>query len=207
MNAHWNIRPKLPLLVMSLFVFTLSGFAGKTIEAGPTLMSEHQPDRASMIVVGEFQSEKLSAEQREKLYHEILKVLKEENAFAQVLHKVPLNGKDGHIVLLEGEIVEYEEWRNFVQRQMGFGTGASGLTATFNLSTPERQRIVAFSSQRTFVSMEDPIEDIGEDIAVTVSKWKRGESLIEEGREEEHPSEAPFNDPYWDLHISMETDE
>ena len=207
MNAHWNIRQKLPFLVMSLFIFMLSGCTGKTIGSGPTFMAEYEPDPASIIVVGEFQSEKLSEEQRGKVFQEIMKVLKEQNAFAQVLHKVPLNGKDGHIVLLEGEIVEYEEWRNYVQRQMGFGTGASGLTATFNLSTPEGQRIGAFSSQRTFVSMEDPIKDIGEDIAVTVSKWKRGEPLMEEVADQEHPSETPFNDPYWDLHISMETDE
>jgi hypothetical protein len=207
MNAHRNIRPRLPFLVMSLFVFTLSGCMGKTIERGPTLVTEYQRERVCVIVVGEFQSEKLSAEHREELYREIVKVLKEQNAFVQVLHKVPLDGKDELILLLNGEIVEYEEWRNFVQRQMGFGVGASGLTATFNLSTPEDQRIVAFSLKRTSVSMEDPTRDIGEDIAVTVSKWKRGEPLIEESPEEEHPSETPFNDPTWEQHISGETDE
>jgi hypothetical protein len=180
---------------------------GKTIKRSPTLVTEYQRERVCIIVVGELQSEKLSAEHREELHHEIVNVLKEENAFAQVLHKDPLDEKDELILLLTGEIVEYEEWRNFVQRQMGFGTGASGLRATFNLSTSEGRQIGAFSSQRTFVSMEDPIKDIGEDIAVTVSNWKRGEPLIEDAAEEEHPSEGPFNDPTWEQHISGETDE
>ncbi len=203
MNAHRIMRPKLPFLVISLFVFTLYGCTGKTITAGPILMPEYQPELASVIVVGEFQSEKLSEEQREGLSDQIMKFLKKENAYTLVLHKVPLEGKDEHIVLLDGEIVEYEEGSKFLQWFIGFGAGASELTAKFHLSTPEGQRIVAFSSERTyagglgiggasFLSMQSLIEDIGEDIAVTVSEWKRGEPVGKTESVDEKASEAEY---------------
>ena len=229
MNAHRNMRSKLPWLVISLCVFTVIGWSAKTVIARPILMTEYQPDRASIIVVGEFQSQKLSEEQREKLSRELIKVLKEQNAFAQVLHKISLKDvqvlhevslkeKNEHIVFLDGEIGEYEERSKFAQLVMGFSPGASGLRTTFILFTPEGQRLVAFRSQRTYEegiknngaslgSRRDLVEDMGREIALAVSKWKRGEPWMEKGSERGHPSEAPFDAPGLEQHFTGDDDE
>ncbi len=197
MNGYKTLSITLSALALTLLVLTFSGCTFRTVKAGPTLLAEYKPEMASTIVVGDFQSKKLSEEQRQVLRREIAKSLKEEAAFAQVLNNVPLEGKKERTVLLDGEIVEYEEGSRFLQWFIGLGAGASEITASFNLSTLEGQRIVAFTVEEdyaggagiggvSYLSMEDLLEKIGADVAVTVSRWKRGEPVGEtESREDE----------------------
>ncbi len=190
MDAYRKLQPRVPFLVLSLIFFTLSGCAFRAIKAGPTLVADYQPEVVSTIVVGEFQSNRLSEDQRQKLVREIMKVLNEEAAFSQVLDEMPLEGRNERIILLDGQVRKFKEGDKLLQWFIGFGVGASKLTAAFDLSTVGGQKIATYTAKRTyaggagiggisFVSMEGLIERIGKDIAVTVSKWRRGEPVGE----------------------------
>lgn len=195
MGSHLILRAGLAISSLSILVLSFSGCAFSTVTAGPRLMPDYRPEAASTVVIGQFKTKKLSEEQRHKLVQEIMGELKKEAAFTQVLDNVPVGGNDDQTVLLDGNVVNYDEGNKALQFLIGLGAGASKLLVTFHVSTMDGQRIAAFSAERSyagglgiggasFVSTDGLLERVAKDIALTVAKWKRGELQLDKGSKE-----------------------
>lgn len=196
MVPYQKFQPTRGFLFLSVIAFVLSGCAFSTIQASPGVLVDYSPQRVSTLTIGQFKSDKLSEEQRQKLVQEINGQLKEQAAFGQVVDKVPVEAQEDQTVILDGEIVEYSEGKKALQWLVGFGAGSAKLSIAFHVSTFDGRQIAAFSAKRTyagglgiggvsFVGMEGLIERVAKDVATTISKWKRGEPIGEEASQPE----------------------
>ena len=169
-----------------LVVFAAAGCSTATVvpeEVWPA------PEQARTVVVGEIEAgperwKRLARFLRNGLVRRLL----ESEAFEIVLSPAPENLPPGSITV-SGRITDVEEGSEPARFLVGMGFGRAEVAGRFEIAAAGSERLAVFDQRQASsggtgqgahwnpVYVEDLMEQLGEETALTVIRWRDGESL------------------------------
>jgi len=147
------------------------------------------PETARTITVGDIEAGPERWKRLARFFRNgLVRGLRESEAFDAVLDRAPESPLPGSITV-SGRITDVDEGSEPARFLIGFGTGSAEVAGRFEIAAVGSETLAVFEQRQAStegtgqgahwnpVYVEDMMEQLGEETAMTIIRWRDGESL------------------------------
>ena len=147
------------------------------------------PETARTIAVGEIEAGPERWKRLARFFRSgLVRGLRESEAFDAVLEWAPASPLPGSITV-SGKITDVDEGSEPARFLVGFGVGSAEVAGRFEIAAVGSERLAVFEQRQVStegtgqgahwnpVYVEDLMEQLGEETALTIIRWRDGEGL------------------------------
>jgi len=173
-------------VLAGVVAFAAAGCASTTVTPEEVLSP---PETARTIAVGEIEAGPERWKRLARFYRKgLVRGLRESEAFDTVLDPAPRNPLPGSITV-SGRITDVDEGSEPARFLIGYGLGSAEVAGRFEIAAAGRERLAVFEQRQVStegtgqgahwnpVYVEDIMEQLGEETALTIIRWRDGEGL------------------------------
>jgi len=173
-------------VLAGVVAFAAAGCASTTVTPEEVLSP---PETARTIAVGEIEAGPERWKRLARFYRKgLVRGLRESEAFDTVLDPAPRNPLPGSITV-SGRITDVDEGSEPARFLIGYGLGSAEVAGRFEIAAAGRERLAVFEQRQVStegtgqgahwnpVYVEDMMEQLGEETALTIIRWRDGEGL------------------------------
>jgi hypothetical protein len=173
-------------VLAGVVTFAAAGCSSTTVTPEEVLSP---PETARTIAVGEIEAGPERWKRLVRFYRKgLVRGLLESEAFDTVLDPAPRNPLPGSITV-SGRITDVDEGSEPARFLIGFGTGSAEVAGRFEIAAVGSERLAVFEQRQVStegtgqgahwnpVYVEDMMEQLGEETAMTIIRWRDGEGL------------------------------
>ncbi len=147
------------------------------------------PETARTVTVGEIEAGPERWKRLARFFKNgLVRGLRESEAFDAVLDRAPESPLPGSITV-SGRITDVDEGSETARFLIGLGTGSAEVAGRFEIAAAGSERLAVFEQRQVStegtgqgahwnpVYVEDMMERLGEETAMTIIRWRDGEGL------------------------------
>jgi hypothetical protein len=173
-------------VLAGVVAFAAAGCSSTTVTPEEVLSP---PETARTIAVGEIEAVPERWKRLVRFYRKgLVRGLRESEAFDTILDPAPRDPLPGSITV-SGKITDVDEGSEPARFLVGYGLGSAEVAGRFEIAAVGSERLAVFEQRQVStegtgqgahwnpVYVEDMMEQLGEETALTIIRWRDGEGL------------------------------
>jgi len=173
-------------VLAGVVAFAVAGCSSTTVTPEEVLSP---PEAARTIAVGEIEAVPERWKRLVRFYRKgLVRGLRESEAFDAILDPAPRDPLPGSITV-SGKITDVDEGSEPARFLVGLGFGSAEVAGRFEIAAAGSERLAVFEQRQVStegtgqgahwnpVYVEDMMEQLGEETALTIIRWRDGEGL------------------------------